>query len=65
MIAKSKTDKRPIPAAAYVRQSSDKQDKSPAQQRAELAKLAERGGLTIPDALWFTDEVSGDNGVGR
>jgi len=65
MIAKSKPDKRLIPAAAYIRQSSDKQDKSPDQQRAEMTKLAEREGLTIPDTLWFTDEVSGDNGVDR
>ena len=34
-----------IPAAAYIRMSGRQQDKSPAEQRAEITKLAAREGL--------------------
>lgn len=36
-----------VPAVAYIRMSSDQQQDSPEQQRAEIAKLAARGGYTI------------------
>jgi len=49
------------PAASYVRMSSAKQDRSPAQQRAEIAKLAAAQGYEV--AIWQTDEaVTGDSG---
>ena len=38
---------RGIPAACYIRMSSDKQDASPEQQRDELTKLAARGGYHV------------------
>lgn len=47
------------PAVGYVRMSSGKQEASPAQQRAEIKKLAERDGYKI--LRWYTDEgISGD-----
>jgi DNA invertase Pin-like site-specific DNA recombinase len=65
MIAKSKptttptTAKRLTPAAAYVRMSSGRQDKSPEEQRHELTKLAVREGLEIVET--FSDQgISGD-----
>jgi site-specific DNA recombinase len=46
-------------AAAYVRMSKEEQENSPAQQRAELVKLAQREGFTI--CTEFIDEgISGD-----
>ena len=49
-----------IPAAAYIRMSGQQQDKSPAEQRAEITKLATREGCHIVD--WFTDEaITGDS----
>ena len=39
--------------------SSDKQDESPDQQRAELAKLAERGGFRVLRE-YFDEAISGD-----
>ncbi len=55
MAAKTKL----IPAVAYIRMSSDAQEKSPAQQRAEIIKLASRYGYHI--LRWYTDEgISGD-----
>ena len=51
--------KKQIPACAYIRMSTGKQDKSPAQQRAEVEKLAKREGYVINQ--WFADEgISGD-----
>jgi site-specific DNA recombinase len=48
-----------IPAAAYIRMSGRQQEKSPAEQRAEIVKRAAREGCQIVE--WFTDEaVSGD-----
>ena len=49
-----------IPAAAYIRMSGRQQDKSPAEQRAEITKLATREGFSIVE--WFTDEaITGDS----
>lgn len=53
--------KRPIPAAGYVRMSSSKQERSPAQQRGEILKLAEKLGGEV--VLWLSDEaITGDSG---
>jgi len=47
-------------AAAYIRMSGRQQDKSPAEQRAEITKLAAREGCSIVE--WFTDEaITGDS----
>lgn len=49
------------PAASYVRMSSGKQERSPAQQRGEIKKLAKSEGCEIVNE--FSDEaVSGDSG---
>ena len=50
---------RPVAAVTYVRMSSDKQEESPEQQRAELAKLAERGGFQVVRE-YFDSAISGD-----
>lgn len=42
-----------IPAVGYVRMSTDKQEDSPAQQKAEITKLAEREGYRI--LRWYED----------
>jgi DNA invertase Pin-like site-specific DNA recombinase len=48
------------PAAGYIRMSGRQQEKSPAEQRAEIAKLATREGCQIVE--WFTDEaITGDS----
>jgi DNA invertase Pin-like site-specific DNA recombinase len=48
------------PAAAYIRMSGRQQDKSPAEQRAEITKLAAREGFAIVE--FFTDEaITGDS----
>ena len=50
---------RLLPAAAYIRMSGRQQDKSPAEQRVEITKLAVREGFAIVE--WYTDEaISGD-----
>jgi site-specific DNA recombinase len=56
--------KKPNPAqilaAAYVRMSGRQQDKSPAEQRAEIVKLAARENCRIVE--WFSDEaITGDS----
>ena len=52
--------KSQVPAAAYIRMSGRQQDKSPAEQRAEITKLATREGFSIVE--WFTDEaITGDS----
>ena len=49
-----------VPAAAYIRMSGRQQDKSPAEQRAEITKLATREGFSVVE--WFTDEaITGDS----
>jgi len=51
-----------IPAAAYLRMSSAKQEKSPAEQKAEIAKLAAREGCRVVE--WYADSaVTGDSGT--
>jgi hypothetical protein len=44
-----------IPAAAYIRMSGQQRQKSPAEQRAEISKLATREPCAIIE--WFTDEA--------
>ena len=46
MIRKAETNKL-TPAATYIRHSSGKQEKSPAEQRVELDKLATKHGCQI------------------
>jgi DNA invertase Pin-like site-specific DNA recombinase len=47
-------------AAAYIRMSGRQQDKSPAEQRAEIVKLAAREGCQV--VQWLTDEaITGDS----
>src|SRR3972149_4645844 len=49
-----------IPAGAYIRMSGRQQDKSPAEQRGEITKLAKRERCEIVE--WFTDEaITGDS----
>ncbi|NQT13585.1 MAG: recombinase family protein [Planctomycetes bacterium] len=43
-----------IPAVGYIRMSSDKQEASPSQQKAEILKFAEREGYTI--VRWYEDD---------
>jgi len=51
------------PAFGYVRMSSSKQDKSPAQQREQITETAKQRGFRI--VKWFIDEgITGDS-VGR
>ena len=51
-----------VPAGAYVRMSGRQQDKSPAEQRAEITKLAAREGCHVVE--WLTDEaVTGDSSI--
>lgn len=49
-----------VAAVGYLRMSSDKQEASPAQQKAEIEKLAKRSGYAI--LRWYQDlGVSGDD----
>jgi hypothetical protein len=59
MTANHSTNGKKIPAVGYVRMSSDGQEASPDQQRAEIIKLAE---LHHCDILrWYQDlGISGD-----
>ncbi len=43
-----------IPAVGYIRMSSDKQEASPEQQKAEITKLADRDGYKI--LRWYQDD---------
>ncbi len=55
-------NKAMIRAAAYVRMSGRQQDKSPAEQRAEITKLAARERCEIVE--WYTDEaITGDSSI--
>ncbi len=50
-----------LPAAAYIRMSGHKQERSPAQQKSEIVKLAAREGCRIDH--WFQDDaITGDSG---
>ena len=53
MIRKAET--KLTPAGAYIRMSGDRQEKSPAQQRVEITKLAKHEGFAIVE--WQTDEA--------
>jgi site-specific DNA recombinase len=55
----TKHDGRPTPAVAYIRMSSDRQEASPDQQRAEVAKLAKRENYQIIRE-YFDEGISGD-----
>jgi DNA invertase Pin-like site-specific DNA recombinase len=48
-----------IPAVAYIRMSSERQEASPDQQRAEVARLAKREGYRIIRE-YFDQSISGD-----
>jgi DNA invertase Pin-like site-specific DNA recombinase len=49
-----------IPAASYIRMSGRQQDKSPAEQREEITKLAKHEHCEIVE--WFSDEaITGDS----
>ena len=48
-----------IPAVSYIRMSSEHQEDSPDQQRAEILKLAERGGYHLIRE-YFDSAISGD-----
>jgi len=57
-----KTEKTLTAAAGYVRMSGTRQDRSPAEQRAEITKLAAKEGCQIAKEHWFTDEaITGDS----
>ena len=62
MIRKATKTTKPAltPAVAYIRMSSNQQDASPEQQRAEINKLAGREGYSV--IRWYEDPgVSGDD----
>jgi site-specific DNA recombinase len=56
--------KRLNPAAVYIRMSTDKQEESPAQQRAETKKLAASEGCEIVKE-YKDDAITGDSGPER
>ncbi|MBX3448198.1 MAG: recombinase family protein [Planctomycetaceae bacterium] len=47
------TEKTLMPAVGYIRMSTDKQEDSPARQRAEIERLAERQGFSV--IQWYED----------
>jgi site-specific DNA recombinase len=49
----SKTTANLLPAAGYIRMSTDQQEASPARQRAEIEGLAERTGYRV--VAWYED----------
>ena len=55
----TKHDAKQTPAVAYIRMSSDRQEASPDQQRAEVAKLAKRDGYKLIRE-YFDEGISGD-----
>jgi DNA invertase Pin-like site-specific DNA recombinase len=60
--SKAKSPKGLIPAGAYIRMSGRQQDKSPAEQRAEITKLAAREGCHVVE--WLTDDaITGDSSI--
>ncbi len=61
MAARHSTTKRLAQAAGYIRMSSGKQERSPAQQRGEIDRLAKVEKAEV--CLWFSDEaITGDSG---
>jgi DNA invertase Pin-like site-specific DNA recombinase len=59
MAGRKKENGSRTPAVAYVRMSSERQEASPAQQRAEIEKYAKAQGYDI--LRWYVDEaISGD-----
>ena len=63
MASSDSTHGKLIPAACYVRMSGKSQEKSPAEQRAELTKLATKENCHV--VKWFSDQaVSGDTNTG-
>jgi len=50
-----KAETKLTPAVGYIRMSGDRQEKSPAQQRVEITKLAKNEGFAVLE--WFTDEA--------
>lgn len=67
MISKvSKSPKRDlVRAVAYIRMSTGRQEKSPAQQKTELKRFAEREGYDI--IAWYDRDkgITGDSGIER
>ena len=62
--ARRQTPKGTTQAASYIRMSGRQQDKSPAEQREEIAKLAAREGCHVAKEHWFIDEaITGDSGT--
>jgi DNA invertase Pin-like site-specific DNA recombinase len=60
MIRQAKAPRADTPAAAYIRMSGRLQDKSPKEQRAEIAKLAAGEGYRVVE--WLSDEaITGDS----
>ena len=57
MIREAKRPRPATPAAAYIRMSGQEQQKSPAEQRDEIAKLAVREGCQIAAQHWFKDDA--------
>ena len=61
MATKQRSTKSLIRAAGYIRMSSGKQERSPAQQKGEINKLAKVERCRVD--LWFSDEaITGDSG---
>jgi site-specific DNA recombinase len=58
MAEKHSTKPALVPAVAYLRRSSSKQEKSLDEQRKEIEKLARRGGFDV--LRWYTETKSGD-----
>lgn len=62
MIREANLTRRAIAAGAYIRMSGREQEKSPAEQREEIAKLALQAGYHIAHDNWFIDEaITGDS----
>ena len=61
MTTANSTTRRLLRAAGYIRMSSGKQERSPAQQKGEITKLAKAEACKV--VLWFSDEaITGDSG---
>jgi len=64
MAGRNSTTGRPIPAALYLRRSSDHQERSIPEQRADAKALAKKHGLQFADE-YIDDSISGDNRAKR